>query len=212
MDISGHWQDCLELAWEAYRMGSVPVGAIFVDSNGSIRYRGRNRIFETSNTASGGIVGTRLAHAEINVLLQAPPEAYAEMAEGTLMTTLEPCPMCTGALVMSGIRRVMFGARDREAGSLGLLTQNAYMHRKGITVVGPEPVVQAISLTLMTAHILRVGGHRQENFLAAFSQDDRPAVRLGTQWFRNGTLDALARQSSSIDALLVAVATAHPNL
>ncbi|MCL5116297.1 MAG: nucleoside deaminase [Firmicutes bacterium] len=198
------WIECLREAWAAYGEGSVPVGALWVDASGQIVVRGRNRIHEET-APPPYLAHTRIAHAEINVLVQVPPDHYEAMREGTLYTSLEPCPLCMGAIVMSGVREVRFGARDREAGSTMLLDTIPYMKRKNIRSLGPTAVVESVSLTLMTAHLFRINGRRLNDFLISFRQDDPCAVDLGTEWFHTGYLDQAARRGQPVEAVINAV-------
>lgn len=103
----------LRLAEEAAAEGEVPVGCVITDG-ARIVGRGRNRR-EKGKSA--------LAHAE----LEAIAEACAELGgwrlwRCTLYVTLEPCPMCAGAIINARIPRVVFGAPDPKAGSCGTLT------------------------------------------------------------------------------------------
>ena len=100
----------LELAREAAAEGEVPVGCVIV-CNGQIVGRGRNRR-ETGKNA--------LAHAEIEAIAQACENLGGwRLWECTLYVTLEPCPMCAGAIVNARISRVVFGASDRKCGACG---------------------------------------------------------------------------------------------
>ena len=65
------WNDVFDLMWEAYRAGTIPVGAVVVDERGEIVSHGRNRIFDDPH--GGQLARTRLAHAEINALAPLPP-------------------------------------------------------------------------------------------------------------------------------------------
>ena len=88
----------------------VPVGAV-VDRNGEVVSVGRNRR-ETGKNA--------LAHAEIEAIdLACKKLGGWRLWECEMYVTLEPCPMCTGAIINSRIRRVVFGASDYKAGSCG---------------------------------------------------------------------------------------------
>ena len=106
-------QRALELARESSEEGEVPVGAVVV-RNGEIVGVGRNRR-ETGKNA--------LAHAEIEAIDSACRALGGwRLWECELYVTLEPCPMCAGAIINSRIRRVVFGAFDKKAGSCGSVT------------------------------------------------------------------------------------------
>jgi tRNA(adenine34) deaminase len=100
----------LELAKEAAAEGEVPVGCVIV-GGGQVVGRGRNRR-ETGKTALG--------HAEIEAISQACTALGGwRLWECTLYVTLEPCPMCAGAIVNARIPRVVFGASDAKCGACG---------------------------------------------------------------------------------------------
>ena len=102
------WQECFELAWEALRAGSLPIGAVLVDPSGAIVSRGRNRLNDDS-APTGQISGSFIAHAEINTLAALPPGDYSGHV---LYSTLEPCFLCTAALRHSHVGAVRFAAPD----------------------------------------------------------------------------------------------------
>jgi len=100
----------LELAREAAALGEVPVGCVIV-RNGEIVGRGRNRR-ETDKTALG--------HAEVEAIADACKNLGGwRLWECTLYVTLEPCPMCAGAIVNARIPRVVYGAGDAKSGACG---------------------------------------------------------------------------------------------
>ena len=100
----------LALAREAGAEGEVPVGCVIV-RKGEIVGRGRNRR-ETTKTALG--------HAEIEAIADACRNLGGwRLWDCTLYVTLEPCPMCAGAIINARIPRVVYGARDAKAGSCG---------------------------------------------------------------------------------------------
>ena len=100
----------LALAKEAGADGEVPVGCVIV-RNGEVVGRGRNRR-ETGKTALG--------HAEIEAIGQACETLGGwRLWECTLYVTLEPCPMCAGAIVNARIPRVVYGASDAKCGACG---------------------------------------------------------------------------------------------
>ena len=99
----------LTLAFKAAEKGEVPVGAVIV-KNGEIIAEGRNRREEKQNA---------LSHAEIEAINTACKKLKSWRLDGCeLYVTLEPCPMCTGAIINARIKTVIFGAYDSKAGSM----------------------------------------------------------------------------------------------
>ncbi len=102
-------EEALVLARQAAEDGEVPVGAVVVRGD-RIVGRGRNRRESSKNA---------LSHAEIEAIDEACRTLGGWRLWGcTLYVTLEPCPMCAGAILNARLRRVVFGARDPKAGSL----------------------------------------------------------------------------------------------
>jgi tRNA(adenine34) deaminase len=111
-DHEGLIRRCLELAADAGAAGDVPVGAVVV-RDGVI-------VAEAANQREAS--GDPTAHAEILALRQAAARTGEWRLSGaTLYVSLEPCPMCAGALVAARIDRVVFGAFDPKAGACGSL-------------------------------------------------------------------------------------------
>ncbi len=123
MEDRHYMQEALSLAREAGSEGEVPVGCVVV-CKGEIVGRGRNRR-EMGKTA--------LAHAEIEAIGQACAALGGwRLWECTLYVTLEPCPMCAGAIINARIPRVVFGASDPKCGACGSvcdLFSMAFNHR-----------------------------------------------------------------------------------
>ena len=110
-------RQALALAREAAAAGEVPVGCVVV-REGVVVGRGRNRREEKRAAAS---------HAEMEAIAQANETLGSWRLEGCqLYVTLEPCPMCAGAILNARIRRVWFGARDPAFGACGGVT-NLFM-------------------------------------------------------------------------------------
>ena len=102
--------EALALAKESAAEGEVPVGCVIV-RRGEIVGRGRNRREQVRNA---------LSHAEIEAINDACRNLGGwRLWECTLYVTLEPCPMCAGAIVNARIPRVVFGAVDSKCGACG---------------------------------------------------------------------------------------------
>ena len=107
-----HLHHALRLALEAERLGNLPIGAVVTLGEEIIAEAG-NAIL-VSHYYPGG-------HAEMEALRRVPARLWPRSREMTCYTTLEPCVMCMGALLLHGVGRVVFGARDTEGGAGTLL-------------------------------------------------------------------------------------------
>ena len=119
-----HMHEALHLAEEAAAHGEVPVGCVITDCTGAVIGRGRNRREETHDAT---------AHAELEAIREACASRGNWRLDGcTLYVTLEPCPMCTGAIINARISELVYGAREENTGSCGsvidLFAEN-YGHR-----------------------------------------------------------------------------------
>ena len=105
-----YMEQALALAAEAAREGEVPVGCVIV-RRGEVVGRGRNRREGAKNA---------LGHAEIEAINDACSRLGGwRLWDCTLYVTLEPCPMCAGAIINARIPRVVCGAKDAKAGACG---------------------------------------------------------------------------------------------
>lgn len=122
-----YMREALALAEEAAREGEVPVGCVITDGE-QIVGRGRNRREGAKNA---------LCHAELEAIDEACRTLGGwRLWRCTLYVTLEPCPMCAGAIINARIPRVVYGAPDTKAGSCGTMTDLfalPYNHRPQVT-------------------------------------------------------------------------------
>lgn len=127
MEREFYMREALALAREAAAAGEVPVGCVVCDREGRVIGRGRNR---------RKALGDATAHAEVEAIRQACQALGDWRLEGcSLFVTLEPCPMCAGAILMARVPTVVFGAREALSGSCGsvidLFSEN-YGHRPAV--------------------------------------------------------------------------------
>ena len=186
-ELSKPWQICFEQAWDSYCNGSIPIGAVLVDENGSIILTGRNRINEKKAPVNQ-ICYNKLAHAEMNVLLQIELNKYPDLKKYTLYTTMEPCTLCFGAIVMGTIRKVKYAARDKIAGSMSLIKANEFLISKSIEVDGPDTRLEIFQLVIKSDYILREFPNESDRLLGAWEQDCPLGVELGRKWHKEGVL------------------------
>jgi tRNA(adenine34) deaminase len=123
-DRETYMREALRLAKEAAAHGDVPVGCVIADAGGNIIGRGRNRREECHDAT---------AHAEVEAIREACARRGSwRLDDCAIFVTLEPCPMCTGAIINARIPELIFGAREENTGSCGsvidLFSEN-YGHR-----------------------------------------------------------------------------------
>ncbi|KRK79803.1 nucleoside deaminase [Companilactobacillus nodensis] len=124
--INNYMDQAIGEALQAKERAEVPIGCVIVDNQtGEVIGRGSNEREETQDA---------IKHAEIIAIEQACKAVGSWRLEHTsLFVTLEPCPMCAGAIINSRIEEVIFGASDPKAGSVGsivnLLTETRYNHQ-----------------------------------------------------------------------------------
>ena len=105
-----YMEQALTLAREAAAAGEVPVGCVIV-KDGAVIGRGRNRREEKQAVSS---------HAEMEAMAEANAALNSwRLEDCDLYVTLEPCPMCAGAIINARVRRVFYGARDSVMGACG---------------------------------------------------------------------------------------------
>lgn len=128
MEDIKYMEMAIELAKKAYDEGEVPVGAVIV-RRGEVIAEGYNRR-ETGKNA--------LYHAETSAVSAACEALHGwRLPECTLYVTMEPCPMCAGAIVNARIDRVVYGVKDERAGAFGgVLDLNAYPLNHKVQVEG----------------------------------------------------------------------------
>lgn len=103
----------LKQADRAWRRGEVPVGAVVVAADGAVVGRGWNQPIGRCDPT---------AHAEIVALRRAAKKlGNYRLAGASLYVTIEPCPMCMGAIVQARLARVVYGAADPKGGAAGSL-------------------------------------------------------------------------------------------
>ena len=129
MDDYAYMGLALDEARKAYELGEIPIGAVIVDGRGDVVSRGHN-MRESWQDAT--------AHAEMVAIKEACRHLGRWRLSGlTLYVTIEPCPMCAGALVMSRVDRVVYGSTDAKAGAaeslFNIVDHPAMNHRLQVT-------------------------------------------------------------------------------
>ena len=171
----------MQAALDAYLEGSAPIGAVVVDPTGNVVSIGRN-----------DFSGDRLAHAETQALKAVPTDASRD--ELSLYSTMEPCPMCTGAVRMMQLRSLHFATKDPAAGSTELLSATSFMRHFACDVVGPtNSELEFINVALTLEYRSRNGHTRwRDNWISYMPTAVEVGERLASDrrfsaWRSEGT-------------------------
>lgn len=196
-DLVKPWQWCLEEAWQAYCVGSLPIGAAITDEQGRLLARGRNRVYE--HEAEGQLLhGHRLAHAEINALVAIKNWEELSPSRCILYTTTEPCPLCVGAIRLARIGTVYYASHDKGAGSIDLFTANAFMKRRNTHIVAPESsLLENILIAMLVEFTLRKEEKNMSLLYETVAAAHPLGAALGKHLFLGGQLHDWRHQSYS---------------
>lgn len=135
-------EEAIKEAKKAQALGEVPIGAVVVLNN-EIIGRGHN-LRETTQNA--------ITHAEILAIQSACQSRGSwRLSEAELYVTLEPCPMCSGAILLSRLKKVYYGAPDPKAGTVGTLMNLLQDDRFNHTCEVEAGLLQAECAELLTS-------------------------------------------------------------
>lgn len=188
--LSLPWRTCVELAWEAYRADSLPIGAVVVDDEERILAAGRNRIHEHSGPP-GAVFGRKLAHAELNALLSLG--GGEDLRSCILFTTTEPCPLCVGAARIADVGGLRYASTEPWGGSAAMFETVPYLRRGKLGVVGPEdPRLEAVLVTLLVERFLRLEPEASPAFFRLYDGVMPTATRAARDALESGLLQAMS--------------------
>lgn len=169
------------------RIGSRFIGAVVTRTDGQIVVRARNHIHD-NDAPAGQVCANPLAHAELNALLELSLHP-AEVNLYHIYSLLEPCPLCMGAIYMSGVRNIHYAARDPWSGSTNLLGTTPYLSYKPVMVFAPDlPVLEIAVTAVRVCHemLLGRGTHVVVNALRPLLPG---AVQVGERLAAEGRLE-----------------------
>lgn len=191
-EIERPWQVSFEQGWNAFKKGSIPIGAVIIDEENKIISVGRNKIneYETPNP--------KIAHAEMECLLSLDTLKHPKVREYTLYTCMEPCPMCFGTIVMSNIRKVKIAARDSYCGAAHYCKADRYITSKSMQVSFEKGVFESVQLVLQSYFELRSCNGEKNKVVSVFQKDNPIAVKIAEEFFRDSYLDLCSHDGVDI--------------
>ena len=183
-DLSERWQIVLKEAWTAFCSGSIPIGAAVFDKQGRLLIKDHNRGGEPETPTP------RAAHAEMNALRLLDCRLGINVKELTLLSSMEPCPMCLGAVVMCNIKKVEYGAHDRWCGAIHQLDSDPYYRSQRISVTDPGEETEFFQLVLSSYYELnQIKKGSSPSVLECFRISSGSAVGFAEKLYLRKVLD-----------------------
>ena len=188
------WQLTLELAWESFKNGSLPIAAIIVDVEGNVVSAGRNQILEER------FKNRKMAHAEMDALMNLDYDAHPEIRKYTMYTTLEPCPMCMGSIVMSDVRKLRIATRDPWAGAVNMC-QLPYIADKNMDIAFESGVMPKILTVLYLYRLWEGYGTSADKFLERLSEHFPEETAFAQMLLAENILRNFAEKGANIEKI-----------
>jgi tRNA(adenine34) deaminase len=192
------WREAFYNSWEAFKINTIPIGCVIKNENNEIVASGRNMIYsKESNNMK--LFDNKLAHAEINTILLLNESLHKNIRKYTLYTTMEPCILCFGAIVIGNIRFVKYAARDRSAGATSLNEIHEYTKSKKINIEGPFDQLEYIQICLQSYFELKNSHEKTERILSLFEEVCKNGVSIARKLYKNKTLENFSEKNKDIE-------------
>jgi tRNA(adenine34) deaminase len=188
------WQLAMKLAWESFKSGSLPIAAVIADADGKIVCTGRNTVLEKC------FKNRNMAHAEMGALMDLDYDAHPEIRKYTIYTTLEPCPMCMGAIVMSDVRKLRVAVRDPWAGAVDIC-QLPYIASKNMDIVFEAGKMPTILTVLYLYRLWEGYGTNADNFLKRLDEHFPAETTFARDLLAKNILRNFAEEGASIEKI-----------
>ena len=186
-DLSVQWKTVFDEAWRAFCFGSTPIGAALFDKSGRLILSDRNRSREADT------VNREISHAEANALRRLDTDS-SNSREAILYTSMEPCPMCMGMILMGHIKEVRSAAYDSYCGMVHLTKTEPYYIGKNINCIYVGGEAELFQLTVQSYYELRhIERGASGKVLSKFFETNSKAVDIAKLLYKDKTLDRVAQ-------------------
>jgi tRNA(adenine34) deaminase len=198
--LSKPWRVCVDEAWKAYCSGSLPIGAALTDKAGNILARGHN-LRLSKNQEAHALAGSSVAHAEIITL--GSVHSSISLNKFILFSTMEPCPMCTGAIRMSGVGEVHYASKDPFAGGIALLETSSFMRQHKCNVISPSSeMLEILLLALLVSRLMQSGFSQIQIALNIYEEYSPHGVAFARWLTQKQILPQLVKTQINSEAML----------
>ena len=205
-DIGSSWQKVFELSWKSFCEGNLPIGAVIVDNEGNVLSTGRNHYITSKRFPN-----CKVDHAETECIQQLDINKYPDIKNYILYTSMEPCPMCIGTIIMSNLRKVMVAAHDAWAGASDICIKIPYAQKKAVDIEFADDFMANVQIAMQGCVELKNNGTESEvykSFMEMYPVGASGAYTL----FSRKMLDELVSSGASAEKAFDLVAYVIENL
>lgn len=196
-DLSNNWKEAFTLAWEAYVNNTIPIGAIVVNEHGEILSRGMNSVYDTKG--NNPLAGTQMAHAEVTAMINLQDQDDPNIRQYTLYSTMEPCPMCFGTMVIMGIRNLRYAAKDGYGGATELNHKLDYFSSKNISIHRESGELEVFQICLQSAFEFERIKMKTNRVLDTWREYCNEGVELAVQLLQENYFQKAIENNKSIE-------------
>ncbi len=191
-EVTDAWKGAFREAWISFISGSTPIGAVLCDREGKIILSDHNRNHEDQT------INKKIAHAEANLLRSLDTSVY-DPKSLTLYSTMEPCPMCMGTIVMANIKTLRYAAADTHCGMTHLVKIDPYYSSQNVSCVYEGKELEQFQLTIQSYYELRyIEQGADGHVLGKFAEHCPSAVKTAERLFKTKWLDKAAEAEKDV--------------
>jgi tRNA(Arg) A34 adenosine deaminase TadA len=197
-NLDSCWKMAFNNAWEAFKINTIPISCIIMDENNSVVASGKNTVY-CKDSKDMKLFNSKLAHAEINTILLLDESLHPNIKKYTLYTTMEPCILCFGAIIMGNIRNVKFAAKDRFAGATQINKSLEYIKSKKINIEGPIDYLEYVQICLQSYYELMNNNTKSEKILIEWEKDCRKGIKIAKKLYENKLLEKYCKENRDME-------------
>ncbi|MBU1145771.1 MAG: nucleoside deaminase [Firmicutes bacterium] len=187
------YQIAFELAWQSFNENIFPIGAVIVDKEGNVISSGRNLVQDNKNLSI--LSETNMAHAEMIAMSHLKKSQHKNIREYKLYSTMEPCPMCFGTIVMMNIMNINYACKDEYCGAVTLKDSIPYIKQRNMKfnhTGGYEEVFQLVIQTLFEC----INYSKDSVVLQSLRNTNEAAISLAIHLFESEFLTNFQQNAS----------------
>ena len=198
-DLSNIWKEAFSLAWDAYTKNTIPIGAVIVNEEGKIISRGKNRIYDRESNSP--LAGTQMAHAEVSAMINLRDLDHPNVNQYALFSTMEPCPMCFGTMVIMGIRELNYAAKDGYGGATELNEKLEYIKIKKLRINRESGELEVFQICLQSVFEFSRIKAKSNRVIDSWREYCNDGVELAVQLYEENYFSIAVESKKTIEVV-----------